>query len=70
MLCECCLFSCVMSLLLFRQDQWSMGKKRSFSQYMEMVGIETKSKKVTPNVWCHKGEWPEIAKQYMVKKEL
>ncbi len=47
-----------------------MGKKRSFSQYMDMVGIDTLSKKVTPNVWCHKGEWPQSALQYQVKKEL
>lgn len=45
-----------------------MGKKRSFANYMEMVGIDTLSKKVTPNKWCHKGEWPEIALKYQVKK--
>eukprot|EP01038_Epipyxis_sp_PR26KG_P009420 gene9420-12689_t len=52
--------------VLYRQDDWAMGKKRSFSRYMEMVGINPVSKVVTPNVWCHKGEWPENAKQYQL----
>lgn len=41
-----------------------MGKKRSFTQYMKMVGIDTQSKVVTKNQWCHNGEWPEIALPY------
>jgi hypothetical protein len=44
-----------------------MGKKRSFSKYMEMVGIDTLSKTVTPNIWCHNGEWPEMAEPYKLK---
>jgi hypothetical protein len=50
----------------YRQDRWGMGKARSFSNYMKMVGIDTLSKVVTTNQWCHKGEWPELALPYML----
>lgn len=62
------------SSIIYRLDQWGAGKKRSLSKYMEMVGIDTKTKKVTLNSWCNKGEWPEQAKPYMLtskqKKDL
>jgi hypothetical protein len=45
-----------------------MGKKRSFSAYMKMVGIDTIKKRVSPNTWCHAGEWPKNALQYKIKK--
>jgi ribulose bisphosphate carboxylase small subunit len=32
-----------------------MGNKRSFNEYMKMVGIDTLTKKVTVNTWCHRG---------------
>jgi hypothetical protein len=54
--------------VLYRLSDWSMGKKRSVAQYMEMVGLEMKSKTQRPNMWCHNGEWPEIAKDYRVSK--
>ena len=46
-----------------------MGKKRSFAQYMKMVGIDTMSKIVTTNKWCHNGEWPEIALPYKLDRK-
>ena len=46
-----------------------MGKKRSLKKYMEMVGLDMFSKKVRQNQWCHRGEWPEIAKQYRLVKK-
>ena len=36
-----------------------MGTKRSFKNYMDMVGLNTETKVATTNLWCHKGEWPE-----------
>eukprot|EP01033_Poteriospumella_lacustris_P016945 gene16945-12126_t len=54
--------------VLYRLSDWSMGKKRPVAQYMEMVGLEMKSKTQRPNMWCHNGEWPEIAKEYRVSK--
>lgn len=42
-----------------RLEDWSMGTKRSFNNYMEMVGLNTETKVATTNLWCHKGEWPE-----------
>jgi [Skp1-protein]-hydroxyproline N-acetylglucosaminyltransferase len=56
------------SSLLYRQSDWAMGKKRSLAQYMKMVGLDMTSKTATRNMWCHNGEWPEIAKQYRVTK--
>jgi hypothetical protein len=50
-------------------DEWGLGKKRSFAQYMNMVGIDTLSKKVTPNKWCHDGEWPATALPYKLDKK-
>jgi [Skp1-protein]-hydroxyproline N-acetylglucosaminyltransferase len=55
--------------VLYRQQDWSMGKKRSLAKYMEMVGLDMQSKTTTKNMWCHKGEWPEIAKEYRVVKK-
>ena len=47
-------------------DEWGLGKKRSFAKYMKMVGIDTISKQVTPNVWCHTGDWPDAALPYKI----
>lgn len=56
------------SSVLYRQNDWGMGRKRSLAKYMEMVGLDMDSKKQQPNQWCHRGEWPEIAKQYRIRK--
>jgi [Skp1-protein]-hydroxyproline N-acetylglucosaminyltransferase len=53
---------------LYRMDEWGMGRQRSFAAYMQMVGIDPVSKIVTPNNWCHNGEWPSQAQQYFVHK--
>ena len=36
-----------------------MGTKRSFDNYMTMVGLNTLTKEVRVNKWCRDGEWPE-----------
>lgn len=51
-------------IVLYRREDWGMGNDRSFDTYMKMVGIDTHSKQVTKNTWCHAGQWPEQAKQY------
>lgn len=56
------------SSVLFRQDDWSMGRKRSLEQYMKMVGLDMTGKKVRKNMWCHKGDWPEEALPYRISK--
>ena len=57
------------SSLLYRLEDWSMGSKRSFSDYMDMVGLNTMTKVVTPNVWCHKGKYPSQFLPYKVSKD-
>jgi [Skp1-protein]-hydroxyproline N-acetylglucosaminyltransferase len=54
--------------VLYRLEDWSMGTKRSLSDYMDMVGINVKDKIVQRNNWCHSGEWPKQAEQYRIKK--
>ena len=60
---KCCSLTCASLLLAYvaydRLEDWSMGTKRSFNNYMEMVGLNTETKVATTNLWCHKGEWPE-----------
>jgi hypothetical protein len=56
------------SSVIYRLDDWGMGKKRSLAKYMEMVGLDMISKKERPNQWCHRAEWPEIAKEYRISK--
>ena len=46
-----------------------MGNKRSFKNYMDMVGLDANTKTVTKNTWCHKGEWPQQALQYKIDKK-
>ncbi len=41
-----------------------MGKKRPLSKYMEMVGLDMKTKKAKTNTWCHGAEWPQSAAEY------
>jgi len=55
--------------LLYRLEDWSMGRERSFSTYMEMVGIEPKTKTISANTWCTQGVWPKQALQYRVQKK-
>jgi hypothetical protein len=45
-----------------------MGKERSYSDYMKMVGLEPNTKVVTPNQWCHNGVWPQEALPYKIDK--
>jgi hypothetical protein len=52
--------------ILYRLQDWGMGRKRSLKKYMEMVGLDMYSKKATTNKWCHDGEWPEIALPYRI----
>lgn len=54
--------------VLYRLEDWSMGTQRSYSEYMDMVGINVIDKVVRRNMWCHTGSWPEQAEQYRVKK--
>ena len=54
--------------VLYRSADWGMGNKRSYSDYLKMVGLDMQSKIVTHNIWCHNGEWPDIAKKYMIDK--
>ncbi len=51
-------------MLSNRAEDWGMGDKRSYDTYLEMVGINMKTKVVVPNHWCHHGEWPAVAKDY------
>lgn len=44
-----------------RHSTWGMGNKRSFNEYMKMVGIDTLTKKVTVNTWCHRGGSNDVA---------
>ena len=53
-------------IVLYRREDWGMGNDRSFDTYMKMVGIDTHTKQVSKNNWCHVGEWPNEAKQYML----
>ena len=52
--------------LLYRLSDWSMGNKRSLTQYMQMVGIEPISKTITKNEWCHRGSVPPQAEPFKV----
>eukprot|EP00981_Chlorochromonas_danica_P002708 scaffold537_cov180-Ochromonas_danica.AAC.13 len=54
------------SSLLYRHQDWAMGKKRPLKKYLEMVGLDMMSKQTKKNIWCHHGEWPEQAKPYRV----
>lgn len=54
--------------VLYRSEDWAMGKKRSFDAYMKMVGIDVMGKVISKNDWCLRGEWPEEAKPYYFKK--
>jgi hypothetical protein len=55
--------------VLYRLSDWSMGRKRSLQTYLNMVGLDMDGKVQRPNLWCHKGEWPEVAKKYRVLKK-
>lgn len=58
-----------MKLLSFlhRQADWGMGKKRPLSKYMEMVGLNMKTKRARTNDWCHRAEWPDLAAKYKIE---
>lgn len=53
--------------LLYKLDNWAMGRERPLSTYLEMVGIDPDTKTVTPNKWCRSATWPQQAMPY--KKE-
>jgi [Skp1-protein]-hydroxyproline N-acetylglucosaminyltransferase len=55
--------------VLYRLEDWSMGTARSYSEYMDMVGINVVDKIVTHNMWCHTGDWPKQAEKYRVKNK-
>ena len=54
--------------VLYRLEDWSMGSRRSFTTYMQMVGLDVRRKAVVRNGWCHSGEWPAVARGYKVSK--
>ena len=54
--------------LLYRLVDWSMGRQRSFNDYMEMVGLNPQTKVVTPNKWCHTGDYPPQFMPYKITK--
>lgn len=54
--------------MYYRDENWGMGKKRSYNSYLKMVGIDMEAKKITRNEWCHQGQWPEIAKPFYWEK--
>lgn len=53
--------------VLYRLEDWSMGQRRSFSTYTNMVGIDYVKKTVTRNGWCHHGQWPTGLEVYKTK---
>jgi hypothetical protein len=56
--------------LLYRLEEWSMGKMRSYRDYLQMVGLNMQTKEVRPNKWCHNAEWPPEAKPYYFDKSM
>lgn len=54
------------TLTTYRLEDWSMGGKRSFHDYMDMVGLDVVKKTVVKNSWCGRGEWPKQALPYKV----
>jgi len=54
--------------LLTAVEQYSMGKERPLSQYLEIVGLDVTSKEITLTNWCEHGDPPpgfeELAKLY------
>lgn len=54
--------------VLYRSEQWGLGKRRSLEGYLRMVGIDSLSKQVQPNQWCHDGVWPTDALPYRIRK--
>lgn len=53
--------------LLYKINQWAMGRERSFSDYMSMVGLDVVNKVATPNLWCLEQNWPNVAKKYKME---
>jgi hypothetical protein len=50
--------------VIFRLSDWSMGRERSLSDYLKMVGIDPQNKVIVKNTWCKEGKWPQIALRY------
>jgi hypothetical protein len=44
--------------LLTAVEQYSMGKERPLSRYLELVGLNMTTKEVTPTRWCEEGTVP------------
>mmetsp|Transcript_15258 Transcript_15258/g.28723 ORF Transcript_15258/g.28723 Transcript_15258/m.28723 type:complete len:529 (+) Transcript_15258:39-1625(+) len=53
--------------VLHKLDRWSMGRERSFSDYMHMVGLDPVNKVSTRNEWCHQEVWPEDAMKFKTR---
>lgn len=56
--------------ILYRLEDWGMGRRRSFQSYMHMVGLDVGKKTVERNDWCHHGKWPDAVAVYKENKEL
>lgn len=56
------------SSVLYRKQDFGMGYKRSFDEYMKMVGIDVVSKTISNNDWCLKDQWPSQAEPYRIRK--
>lgn len=54
--------------ILYNLDNFNLGKKRSFEEYMKFVSLDVKKKTVKKNNWCHEGEYPENIKKYKINK--
>ena len=52
--------------VLYRLEDWGIGKKRSLQTYLKMVGLNMKSKQTTSNTWCFDNQWPEVAEKFIL----
>ena len=41
--------------LLTAVEQYSMGTERILSDYMELIGLDTDTKEISPTNWCQEG---------------
>lgn len=55
--------------LRVRLDAWAMGTKRSFKDYLDMVGMDPNTKIMKINTWCHKNQWPTQALPYKLENK-
>mmetsp|Transcript_25932 Transcript_25932/g.48331 ORF Transcript_25932/g.48331 Transcript_25932/m.48331 type:complete len:80 (-) Transcript_25932:144-383(-) len=50
--------------LLTAVEQYSMGKERSLSRYLEIVGLDMTTKEVSLTMWCEEGRPPPGFEQF------